>query len=346
MSGLILVQNESSRALLAKIAESAQQAGISEISIVGAENGLPGFSSYNQSAIHSAIEAALNDLKSSRVTILNLGIFQEASQLSALLSSLSNSQSELTVAQFRRGDDLIAANEGSVEDLIDLLSNNPEWPAMAISADRELALSLIKGQADSISEIIALMLVRGTIQGASIGATPEIFKSSSLELSLSNTAMARLLGIVLSECNIEELFPNHPWDRHQEESAAAAYHALAALFIKFGELSGAAECLALSDQFEDSPRSLALKGMIARLKGETLGAVANMVASLQQYELRKLSNANHFVRFIPRNIEQITVKLQAGLSALNRSENEKALELFSEAVFNFDPFFSQAGLPR
>ena len=143
---------------------------------------------------------------------------------------------------------------------------------------------------------------------------------------------------------VEDLFPSHPWDNHEDESAAAAYHELAALFVRFGDLDAAGDCLKISDQFEDSPRSLALKAMIAQLRGETLGAVANMVASLQSYEMRKHDNNKHYVRFTPGNVEKISDNLQAGLTALNREDNEKALRCFAQAVFHFDPFFKETGL--
>ena len=104
---------------------------------------------------------------------------------------------------------------------------------------------------------------------------------------LQSAETARLLRSIVNNCNIEDLFPNHDWTQHGQESAAAAYHSLAALFIKLQDTEAAMECLAFSDQLEDSPRSLALKGLIAIEKGETLAAVANMVSSLQQYESRK-----------------------------------------------------------
>ena len=156
--------------------------------------------------------------------------------------------------------------------------------------------------------------------------------------------MARTIQTLVNSCNIEDLFPFHSWEMYQEESAAAAYHALAALFVRFGDIESAQECIRLSDQFEDSPRSLALKALVARTKGETLGAVANMVASLQQYEMRKREDTKHYVQFSPRNIEKISDNLQSGLAALNRADNETALQHFSEAVFSFDSFYSEAGI--
>jgi hypothetical protein len=102
--------------------------------------------------------------------------------------------------------------------------------------------------------------------------------------------------------------------------------------------------LKLSDQLEDSPRSLALKGIIAFDRGETLGAVANLVSSLQQYELRKKSDGSHYLSFAPNNLERINSNLNAGLQALNKRNNEAALEHFAEAVNDFDTFYTEHGV--
>jgi hypothetical protein len=148
-----------------------------------------------------------------------------------------------------------------------------------------------------------------------------------------------MLHQLATASNIEEIFPRHDWERHEEESAAACYHTLAAMFIRLGDGASASECLKLSDRLENSPRSLALKGIIALSRGEILGAVANMVSSLQQYELRKKEAARHYQRFMPQDLEVINQKLHEGLAALNTRNNEVAYKCFAEAVFNFDSFY-------
>ena len=104
------------------------------------------------------------------------------------------------------------------------------------------------------------------------------------------------------------------------------------------------EHLQFGDRLEDSPRSLALKGLIALKQGEVLAAVANMVSSLQEYEKRKVESGNHYLTFKPRNLEDINTSLQNGLSALNKRENDRAAEFFTDAVFQFDQFYEDCGL--
>ncbi len=169
-------------------------------------------------------------------------------------------------------------------------------------------------------------------------------ENAEATVSMNNAARASALRFLIHSINIEELFPNHSWEKHQEECAAACYHTLAATFIKLEDYNSAIECLALSDRLEDSPRSLALKGLIALQKGETLTAVANMVSSLQEYERRKKETEGHYLSFIPKDLEKINTNLQSGLSALNKRENDTAANCFREAVFHFDSFYEDCGL--
>jgi hypothetical protein len=78
-------------------------------------------------------------------------------------------------------------------------------------------------------------------------------------------------------------------------------------------------------------------------QGEMLGAVANMVSSLKQYEIRKAKNG-HYLSFTPSNIEAMNTSLHAGLSALNKQDNPAALEHFASAVFQFDKFYHDCGI--
>ena len=72
-----------------------------------------------------------------------------------------------------------------------------------------------------------------------------------------------------------------------------------------------------------------------------------MVSSLQQYEVRKTNEENkHYLTFTPEDLELINSKLNAGLEALNRKDNEAALGCFAEAVFGFDNFYSTNGVDR
>jgi hypothetical protein len=152
------------------------------------------------------------------------------------------------------------------------------------------------------------------------------------------------LKTAIDAFNIEELFPNHNWVSYSQESAAASYHSIAALFLRFGDPESAAECLDCSERLEESPRYFALQALIHQQKGETLGAVASFVSSLQCYEARKVDNGKHYITFKPSNLEVINSRLVDGLNALNKRDNDSAVGHFSEAVFNFDPFYAEHGV--
>ncbi len=164
-------------------------------------------------------------------------------------------------------------------------------------------------------------------------------------LSLDNNSRAKLLRDLISESNIEDLFPNNNWNTFSKESAAVAYHTLCAMFIKFDDLVTAQECLNLSTNFEDSPRALALRGLIALKQKQDLNAVANMVSSLHIYEKRKKED-NHLVKFKPQDLDVIGEKLSEGLDALNNKDNYLAAKLFADAICNFDDFFKKQEIDK
>ncbi|MCB0310008.1 MAG: hypothetical protein KDD42_02155 [Bdellovibrionales bacterium] len=238
----------------------------------------------------------------------------------------------------------------SLDNIVSSLSQQRSMPLLCIGLSRSIGRLLSESQAESMTELMMEAIVRTVQEHHEIIAFSEeidVASAASSEFNLSDAAIARLLYTLISNTNIEDLFPKHDWIRHEEESAAACYHTLAAIFLRLGNIEMATECLSLSDTLEDSPRSLALKGLIARAKGETLGAVANMISSLQQYETRKSdSSGEHYLCFAPSSddLESINRRLQSGLSALNMRDNNSALEHFTRAVFNFDPFYREYGI--
>ena len=237
----------------------------------------------------------------------------------------------------------------SAAQIINSLSTSTSWPFLCVATNR-LSLSAIGGDdATTVTEV----LLRSTIRA--IAGGDSLRKSDSAELVMSQamvralceldgTALARALSTAIDAMNIEELFPTHAWQDYSQESAAAVYHSLAALFLRFGDLESANQCLSHSERLEESPRLFALKGLIQHTRGETLGAVANMVSSLQCYETRKVPDGKHYISFKPKNLEVIASRLVDGLNALNRQDNDKALTHFSEAIFNFDSFYSEHGV--
>ena len=166
-------------------------------------------------------------------------------------------------------------------------------------------------------------------------------------LSLDNLIRSRMLRDLIQNANIEDLFPNNNWGAFSKESAAVSYHTLCAMFIKFNDLTTAKECLNLSQAFVDSPRSLALRGLIALEQNDDLGAVANMVSSLQLYEKRKKEiNNMEKINSSKDNLNIIEDRLTQGLDALNKRDNHKAATIFADAVYNFDDFFEEQNIKK
>lgn len=240
------------------------------------------------------------------------------------------------------------------QNLVQSISAHAYWPIAYLSIPnstlKELSASILKNepqasQPDSSHLLAIKILIHALAQAEEITAleqTIELINSSELTLSVEEQSQA--LSTILASHNIEELFPNLDWLRHSEESAALGYQNIAAIFIKLEEINKAYDCLNLSDSLEDSPRAMAMKGLIAEKRGATLEAVAQMVASLQQYESRKRDRLEHLVQFIPRNLKVINSDLHAGLEALNQRDNSQALKHFCSAVFHFDSFFEDSGL--
>lgn len=186
---------------------------------------------------------------------------------------------------------------------------------------------------------------------SSVERQPQVITLPSTQSVKSPTEPAKaeraaLLRFLLNIAPIERIFPEHEWNDFPQESAAACYQRLAAMFLHLEDFQAVQDCLTYSDQFEDSPRSLALKGYLAFQQGEPLAAVANLVSSLQEYEKRKLDDKPRYVTFAPQNLDLINERLNAGLNALNERDNCTAFKYFSEAVWNFDSFFENAGMEQ
>ena len=231
------------------------------------------------------------------------------------------------------------------ESLLNLTIQRKALPFTALVCKKAFLQSCINDQVENIAELALRAATKAVSAGAEIIPITQFDANQAALCEMSNASLARSLSYMVNSFTIEELFPKHDWKNHTQESAAASYHTLAAYFIRFEDYLNAAECLSISDQFEESPRSFALRALIAFNKGETLGAVANLVSSLQQYEERKKSES-HYVKFSPSNVEIINSSLVSGLDALNNRDNDKALDHFAKAVFNFDGFYAQHGLER
>ena len=235
------------------------------------------------------------------------------------------------------------------ETIVQSLTRYEEWPLLCVATSRYSLSAITPDTIESITELIAQSLIRSTAEGDSVRVStsihPRIQDSMGAQTyTLSKRARARCLRCAVDALNVEEMFPNHNWITFSKESAAASYHSLAALFLRFEDPASAAECLACSEQLEESPRYFALQGLIQKAKGETLGAVANLVSSLQCYEERKANTGDHYLSFSPGNLDALKARLAEGLDALNKRDNSRALESFSEAVFTFDSFYAEHGV--
>lgn len=269
-------------------------------------------------------------------------------QMSSLLRAAEECDADLGFLAIPGSGDSLDLEEVSGSDLVRQFVTGASWPTAAVVMRRALLDQSDLFAGETAAEILAGVIIRASADNYTVSALDlSPIPAAVHGLGSINTAAAsRLLNTMVSSTNIEDLFPDYDWTNHQEESAAASYHSLAALFLKSNDLESALACLKLGDQFEDSPRALALRGLIQVDRGEILGAVANMVSSLQGYELRKKDDGAHFITFQPGDLKIINDKLSKGLEALNHRNNEAAFSHFAEAVFSFDPFFRQFGVDR
>lgn len=355
MITVIVIENGASQSSLQKTVGAVAASPSDNIIVIGArpeEMNLEHieFIAPNGESMPAMLRAAVAQAKHPRILFVDARSRVDSRQLIALMNSTNGRLGALSYASLEISGDCVSLPELSTDSIVSTLTTQMSWPTIFVAMRKgfaEACLSTACGE--TLGDIIAEAMIRAAIEGEAVERLNSQVEISSFDISsndckLSNERMASLLKLAVDNCNIEDLFPQHAWGEHQEESAAASYHSLAALFIRFGDSESALDCLKLGDEFEDSPRSLALKARIAFDRGETLGAVANLVSSLQQYELRKKNDGNHYLSFTPNNLERINSNLNAGLQALNKRNNEAALEHFAEAVNDFDTFYTEYGV--
>jgi len=355
MITVIVIENGASQSSLQKTVGAVAASPSDNIIVVGAKpeemNGEHiEFIAPNGASMTELLQAAVARAKHSRILFVDARSRIDSRQLIALMNSTNGRLGAVAYASLEMSGECVSLPELSTDSLVATLTSQTSWPTIFVTMKTTFAAEALKNASgNTLGDVMAEAMIRATIEGEAVERLNSQVEISSFDISsndtkLSNERMASLLKLAVNSCNIEDLFPQHAWKEHEEESAAACYHSLAALFIRYGDAESAIECLKLGDQLEDSPRSLALKGLIAFDRGETLGAVANLVSSLQQYELRKKNDGNHYLSFTPNNLERINSNLNAGLQALNKRNNEAALEHFAEAVNDFDTFYSEYGI--
>lgn len=245
---------------------------------------------------------------------------------------------DLTIFSARIGSDHYVFPELSASNILSFLHEETRWPIACMTISPQVAhAAAASGNAGRalLATVIAIAIAEG--RNIILGVE-ELALESESALQISRPDLCKVLRFLAETIAIEELFPTHPWADYPEESAAACYHQLAASFLKYGDIEAANDCVSFGEQLEDSPRGLALRGMIAFQQGETLAAVANLVSSLQEYERRKKSK-QHYLIFEPKDLEVVNSSLQFGLEALNKRNNSQAASHFARAIQEFDALF-------
>jgi hypothetical protein len=346
----------SSEAEIAKVVDlSHRLAGKAQVAVVGLEGAnLSQCSAHaavfqDDQSIWSSLTAAVQNSRSTSISLINatagISVDEMMAMAVAVLAtdrkigtfSLTTSTEELTCAQL------------SAAEIPNILSKARPLPLAGIKVSKAFLLSQIMPDVKTPEGIVSSLLVSAAAEFQTIDSDLAFIHSKTMTLESAVPSLQErgaLLRQTVNQINIEELFPNRPWEHGQNEAAAACYQQLAAQFISLQEYSSAEECITLSERMEDSPRCLALKGIVAMLKGEELEAVANMVSSLQEYERFKKESSHVLMKINPtsENLEQINAALQSGLEALNARNNSGAASHFADALFKFDSFFSENGL--
>ena len=353
MVSIIVIENGGTSEALKNTVKSAMEIHGTETFLV-ANAPLPevwqtrNYIAMSHSSPNSCIQNAINRARYDSILFIDSKASPSSQDIIQMITAINSNSSAFINAEIRSGNETIEMPDLSAANLVSAITANRPWPILMVGTSKKMLQSMGEMNGSSITEILVRMMVKASAQGDEITSVPitlDISAEGASALIISSESTSRCLNTAVNSCNIEELFPAHPWSSHEEESAAASYHTLAAHFMRLGDSDSALACLSFSDQFEDSPRSLALKGLIAQTRGELLGAVANMVSSLQQYETRKNEDdKTHYLSFKPSNLEVVNSKLHAGLEALNLRDNESALGYFAEAVFDFDPFYKELGV--
>jgi tetratricopeptide (TPR) repeat protein len=353
MASIIVLQNGSADKAL-QTTRALSSNGSFQVTLIGessdsSERNISQVVTDDQNSLSQNIWKILGASTSETALIVDSRVELTADTAEKLLSLHTESGAAATLPGFSCGVEQTDSGTFSVDQLSAILSPASSVALGVIILSKNTLTDIVPFEATSPQEFIGMLAVSAVGMHYAVNATDISLETETLVMAElvadTNTQKANILRHTINSLNIEELFPNHAWSVHGNECAAACYHTLSAQFIKLGDLDSALECLSLSDQLEDSPRSLALRGLIALGKGETLQAVANMVSSLQEYEKRKEdAEKAHYLTFTPRDLEKINTDLQSGLDALNKRDNSAALEFFSGAVFEFDSFYEDCGL--
>lgn len=354
MPQVIVIETEQNHPSTKTLLEALKKAGLSNCMLV-AQALPPGtvpenhFFSLSKDSLTNSVHKAASQSEG-QLLFVNSQASLEGSQLDKVIKDSSHtSKGALSYVPLKGEKGLIDFPEAKAEDLVPFLARVPAVPFLAISVDKGFVEKHTKTDCETPRELMAQFFMQAAGEGQKVARCPtEIpLKSAGIpekSLRLTSAESARCLRLAAELSNIEELFPKHEWKKFQNESMAASYHTLAAVFIHLNDLESAQDCIKQSEPLEDSPRTLALKALISLKRHEHLGAAGNMITSLQQYETRKRSSESHYLSFNPKDFEQINNNLKTGLDALNRKDNQTAVRHFAAAIFQFDPFYHENGI--
>ncbi len=352
MPQIIIIEALERSSSLKGLLESLQKSGIDNAILIGKTLPKEGiaksnFISWSRGNLTKPIEKALNKTSDKWLILLSSEAPLTEKQVRSIASESTKFSSD-TVAYLpvKADKSAIEFTDKKVSSLIPCLATNRPFPGMCLVTSAAYLKKFASLGAESAVELIASALLLAVPEGKTITKLSEQLKISGEALQLhplqlTGPECARCVRNVAESCNIEDLFPSYPWEKHKEESLAACYHTLAALFIKLGDYDSAKDVLVQADQYEDSPRSLALRGIIFARKNDWLNAAANLIASLQQYETRLREPEGHYIKFTPKDFAKINSVLLSGLEALNRKNNETAVQQFADAIFLYDGFYSE-----
>lgn len=353
-SAIVIDDERSQAAAINKVEHLKDVKTFAEIvvaSIRQAPTGLTGCTWITSDSLVNALAQAASATSSKRGLVISSSIMLDSTELSRIVPEIEN-RSVLEHIIFTTIADRKSLPIPAIapESIVTSLSNSETFPLLCVATSRYALSSVRHHQLESVTEFLTHALIMSISDGDTVQfsstISPMIDSKLAPELTtLSNKAKSRCLRAAVDGLNIEELFPSHNWGLFGRESAAASYHSLAAMFLRFDDPDSAAQCLNCSESLEESPRYFALQGLIHKAQGETLGAVANLVSSLQCYEARKDNQeGQHYLTFKPSNLEIIKSRMAQGLEALTRRDNVKAFESFSDAVFKFDSFYTEHGV--
>jgi len=232
----------------------------------------------------------------------------------------------------------------NLEKIATMLKGECAFPFGGISVPLQYLDDIPDEANQNIRLVSIFMFCKAIAQKIHHSLVPHTIANKESEFLLSEFERSATMKELLRISNIEEIFQSVGWDSSSEvpKNAAHCYRELSAFFLRMGDLESAIECVDLSDSLYESPRSLALRVIIAANKGDSLTAIANMVSSLQQYEETAASADSSSNRLSEQVEVEVTRTMKQGLKALNQKDNLKAFSLFASAIAKYDDFFTKS----